>query len=69
MVEYVRDPAEADVHVTVTNSETGSGGQERAVARDGIAGGLTVDMELLGAQLARLAATGEESSPRFQSTR
>jgi hypothetical protein len=32
MVEYVRDPAEADVHVIVTSSETGSGGQERSVA-------------------------------------
>ncbi len=31
-VEYVRDPAEADVHVIVTSSETGSGGRERAVA-------------------------------------
>lgn len=32
MVEYVRDPGEADVHVIVSSSETGSGGRERAVA-------------------------------------
>ena len=32
MVEYVRDPAEADVHILVSQSETGSGGTERAVA-------------------------------------
>ncbi|MCM3879236.1 MAG: hypothetical protein ND807_03920 [Vicinamibacterales bacterium] len=32
IVEYVRDPAEADVHIIVTSSETGSGGRERSVA-------------------------------------
>jgi hypothetical protein len=32
IVEYVRDPAGADVHVIVTSSETGSGGRERSVA-------------------------------------
>src|SRR5688500_18831169 len=32
MVEYVRDPAEADVHILVSRSDTGSGGTERAVA-------------------------------------
>jgi hypothetical protein len=32
VVEYVRDPAEADVHIIVTRSETGSGGRERSVA-------------------------------------
>ncbi|HKY19804.1 MAG TPA: hypothetical protein VJM31_01180 [Vicinamibacterales bacterium] len=32
IVEYVRDPAEADVHVIVSSSETGSGGRERSVA-------------------------------------
>src|SRR5688572_20851132 len=32
IVEYVRDPASADVHVIVTSSETGSGGRERAIA-------------------------------------
>jgi hypothetical protein len=32
IVEYVRDPAEADIHVIVTSSETASGGVERAVA-------------------------------------
>jgi hypothetical protein len=31
-VEYVRDPAEADVHVLVTVTPTGSGGSERALA-------------------------------------
>ena len=36
IVEYVRDPAEADVHVIVTRSETGSGGVERTVALIGI---------------------------------
>ena len=36
IVEYVRDPAEADVHVIVTRSETGAGGAERAVALIGI---------------------------------
>lgn len=36
IVEYVRDPAEADVHVIVTSSETGSGGRERAVALIGV---------------------------------
>src|SRR6187402_2287010 len=32
MVEYVRDPAEADVHILISQSDTGSGGVERAVA-------------------------------------
>jgi hypothetical protein len=36
LVEYVRDPAEADVHVMVTRSETGSGGVERTVALLGV---------------------------------
>jgi hypothetical protein len=36
MVEYVRDPSEADVHVIVTSSETGSGGRERSVALLGL---------------------------------
>jgi hypothetical protein len=36
IVEYVRDPAEADVHVIVTSSETGSGGRERSVALLGL---------------------------------
>ena len=36
MVEYVRDPAEADVHIIVSRSDTGSGGIERAVAFIGI---------------------------------
>ena len=36
IVEYVRDPAEADVHVIVTSSETGSGGLERSVALLGL---------------------------------
>lgn len=36
MVEYVRDPAEADVHVIVTSAETGSGGRERAVSLIGL---------------------------------
>ena len=36
MVEYVRDPAEADIHIIVTQSETGSGGLERAVALLGV---------------------------------
>ena len=36
MVEYVRDPAEADVHILVSQSDTGSGGTERAVAFIGI---------------------------------
>jgi hypothetical protein len=36
MVEYVRDPAEADVHIIVSQSDTGSGGIERAVALIGI---------------------------------
>ena len=36
MVEYVRDPAGADVHVLVTSSETGSGGRERTVSLLGI---------------------------------
>ena len=31
-VEYVRDPAEADVHVLITSSGTGSGGRERALS-------------------------------------
>ena len=29
LVEYVRDPAEADIHVLVTESGTGGGGTER----------------------------------------
>ncbi len=36
MVEYVRDPAEADVHIIVSQSDTGSGGIERAVAFIGV---------------------------------
>jgi hypothetical protein len=36
IVEYVRDPREADVHVIVTRSETGSGGRERTVALLGL---------------------------------
>jgi hypothetical protein len=36
MVEYVRDPAEADVHIIVSQSDTGSGGTERAVALIGL---------------------------------
>lgn len=36
MVEYVRDPAEADVHILVSQSDTGSGGTERAVALIGL---------------------------------
>jgi len=36
MVEYVRDPAEADVHIIVSRSDTGSGGIERAVALIGV---------------------------------
>jgi hypothetical protein len=31
-VEYVRDPADADVHVIVTLTPTGSGGRERSLA-------------------------------------
>lgn len=36
MVEYVRDPDEADVHIIVSQSDTGSGGIERAVALIGL---------------------------------
>jgi Protein of unknown function, DUF481 len=36
MVEYVRDPAEADVHIIVTRAETASGGIEQAVALIGL---------------------------------
>ena len=36
IVEYVRDPAEADVHILVSQSDTGSGGTERAVALIGV---------------------------------
>jgi hypothetical protein len=36
LVEYVRDPAEADVHLIVTSTEIGSGGRERAVALIGL---------------------------------
>jgi hypothetical protein len=36
MVEYVRDPAEADVHILISQSTTGSGGTERAVALLGL---------------------------------
>ena len=36
IVEYVRDPAEADVHIIVSRSDTGSGGIERAVAFIGL---------------------------------
>ena len=35
-VEYVRDPREADIHVIVTSSPTGSGGRERAVSFLGV---------------------------------
>lgn len=36
IVEYVRDPAEADVHIIVSRSVTASGGIERAVALIGL---------------------------------
>ncbi len=36
MVEYVRDPAEADVHIIVSRADTGSGGIERAIALIGL---------------------------------
>ena len=36
IVEYVRDPAEADVHIIVSRSETGSGGIERSIALIGV---------------------------------
>lgn len=36
IVEYVRDPAEADVHIMVSRSVTASGGIERAVAFIGV---------------------------------
>ena len=36
IVEYVRDPAEADVHAIVTSSATGSGGRERTVSLIGL---------------------------------
>src|SRR5688572_19161781 len=36
MVEYVRDPAEADVHIIVSIADTGSGGIERAVSFIGL---------------------------------
>ncbi len=36
MVEYVRDPAEADVHIIVSRADTASGGVEQAVALIGL---------------------------------
>ena len=36
VAEYVRDPAEADVHIIVSRSDTGSGGIERAIAFIGV---------------------------------
>jgi len=36
IVDYVRDPAEADIHVLVTRFDTGSGGRERTVALLGV---------------------------------
>jgi len=36
MVEYVRDPAESDVHIIVSRAETASGGLEQAVALIGL---------------------------------
>jgi hypothetical protein len=36
IVEYVRDPAEADIHVLVTQSDTGGGGTERTVRLVGL---------------------------------
>ena len=36
IVEYVRDPGEADIHLIVSSSETGSGGRERSVAFIGV---------------------------------
>jgi hypothetical protein len=46
IVEYVRDPREADVHVIVTSSETGSGGRERAVALLGLGRFKGIDFKL-----------------------
>jgi hypothetical protein len=36
MVEYVRDPAEGDVHIIVSSADTAAGGVERAVALIGL---------------------------------
>ena len=46
MVEYVRDPSEADVHVIVTSSDTGSGGRERSLALLGLGRFKGVDFKL-----------------------
>jgi hypothetical protein len=46
MVEYVRDPSEADVHVIVTTAQTGSGGRERSVALLGLGRFKGVDFKL-----------------------
>ena len=51
MVEYVRDPAEADVHILVSQSDTGSGGTERAVALIGAR-----PLQRAGLQVARAVA-------------
>ena len=48
IVEYVRDPAEADVHIIVSSSDTGSGGLERAVAFIGIGRFKGMDFKIAG---------------------
>ena len=45
-VDYVRDRAEADVHVLITAAETGSGGREFTLAFIGSAGFASVDQTL-----------------------
>ena len=54
MVEYVRDPAEADVHIIVSQSGHGSGGIERAVALIGLGRFKGMDFKL--ARASRRAA-------------
>jgi Protein of unknown function, DUF481 len=61
-VEYVRDPANADVHVIVTTSETGAGGQERSVALIGLGRFKGTDFKLRS-----LSESGD--SPDTQRTR
>jgi hypothetical protein len=63
IVEYVRDPAEADVHLIVTSSETGSGGRERTVAFVGL--GRFKGMDFKGRALTESADTEDTQRQRL----
>lgn len=63
IVEYVRDPAEADVHIIVSRSDTGSGGIERAIAF--IGGGRFKGMDFKSRALSQSGDTEDTQRQRL----